>query len=66
MPPLTCVCEKHFPEQINGAQCHNGVWSIISKIGNARSDMVNNLKVVNINNTEIEIYDKYPIGKEIR
>ena len=27
--------------------------------------MVNNLKVVNINNTEIEIHDKYPTGKAV-
>ena len=44
---------------------HNGVWSIITRSVKARSYLVNNLKVVNINNTEIEIHDKYPTGKAV-
>ena len=59
------LCEQHVPGQIIGAQCHNGVWSIITRSDKARSYMVNNLKVVNINNTEIEIYDKYYTAKAV-
>ena len=53
------VCTRHVPGQILGAQCHNGVWSILTRSEGARSHMVN------INNTNVEIYDKYPTGKTV-
>ena len=48
------VCEQHVPGQILGAQCHNSVWSVITRSDRAISYMVNTLKGVNINNTKVE------------
>ena len=59
------VCTLHVPGQILGAHCHNGVWSVLTRSERARSHMVNTLKVVNINNTNVEIYDKYPTDKTV-
>ena len=59
------VCEQHVPGQILGAQCHNSVWSVITRSDRARSYMVNTMKGVNINNTKVEIHDKYPTGKTV-
>ena len=59
------VCEQHVPGQILGAQCHNIVWSVITRSDRARSYMVNTLKGVNINNTKLEIHDKYPTSKTV-
>ena len=59
------VCEKLVPGQIIGAQCYNGVWSLRARTEKARTYMVNTVKIINIDNTSVEIHDSYPTAKSV-
>ena len=58
------ICESRaqlVPKHVVGAQLRNGVWTIRLKSEDARVHLIENMKCLNILNSNVKIHEQYPL-----